>query len=167
MHAGQQHRVEHGYQRCPGAPGSAGIDDEHLCPWVHDGVHPGECSNLHGAMSPLGPHPGGPTTIPVTRRHRNPVTTDSFWSRKSRGYTETQERCHPGVLPRRPRTSITGFQFEPADRTPKHASERARGRHSPHVRKPGTPLGPSTDFRMSTRYLPASRMRSRGIDRWV
>ena len=120
MHAGQQHRVEHGYQRCPGAPGSAGIDDEHLCPWVHDGVHPGECSDLHGAMSPLGPHPGGSTTIPVTRRHRNPVTTDSFWSRKSRGYTETQERCHPGVIPEGPRALLEFLCSSPLHDHPSH-----------------------------------------------
>ena len=56
------------------------------------------------SVGPLGPHPGAPTTNLVIKPARNPVTAGSLRSRRSRGYAESQERCHPGVIPEGPRT---------------------------------------------------------------
>lgn len=50
------------------------------------------------SQNPLGPRPGALATIPVTRPHRNPVTTDSPITSQLDPSSYGLSRCHPGVI---------------------------------------------------------------------
>jgi hypothetical protein len=110
-----------------------------------------------GLHDPLGPHPGGPTAISVNIPARNPVRAGSPTSRRSRGYAESQEMCHEGVIPEQPQThskspiphlcttirTMIRISFPPTT-----------AKHLPDFRKPGTPLEPTTHFHGPMKYRP-------------
>ena len=57
---------------------------------------------------------------------------------------------------------MTRSQFEPGHRIHRHTSNQDTGRQSPRLRKPGTPVGPSTNFHATTRYRPGVSPAIRG-----
>ena len=132
------------------------------------GLLTGPClSLLGGHTDPLGPHPGASKDSSSTSRAGNPVATCSQTHLRPDQQREAARRCHPGVIRDGPRTSMTRSQTKPGERTPKHASNQDKGRHFPCLRTLGTPLRPSANFLVTTRYRPGSPLRSGGIDRWA
>ena len=129
-----------------------------------------EDSNLHGVLNPTRSTPWCADdhfseNLGAEPRHSG---LPDYFAHKlpSSRSLKVSPRCHPGVSTnptRNPLLPTSARPSEPSSEFYLHDHRTA----SPCFRKPGTPLGPVTDFHVPTKYLPGSLMRSRGIDQWV
>ena len=74
--------------------------------------------------------------------------------------TEVSRRCHFRASTNPIRTPLLPASSPQSDSCSESPSPRATGRHFPRLRKPGTPLGPTTRFLVPPRYFPGSPLRS-------